>query len=201
MAKRSHPRRGSMAFSPRKRASRPFGHVKSWPTTDASEVRVQGFAGWKAGMTHILSRDLNPRSPSAGQEVRVPVTVVECPKMRILGVRGYGDWHSDFLSCRGAAGVQITRENVGHTGFPACKSLHSHFTCIGCRPRLNQTKWTVCTLSRAKRHRSSSWVTFLCHVGFLLCLYNELAPPKGAYEGFQVKRSRDTAPHSGEPGM
>ncbi|MBO95182.1 MAG: 50S ribosomal protein L3, partial [Euryarchaeota archaeon] len=49
MAKRNHPRRGSMAFSPRKRANRPFGHVKSWPTTDASEVRVQGFAGWKAG--------------------------------------------------------------------------------------------------------------------------------------------------------
>ena len=76
MAKRNHPRRGSMAFSPRKRASRTFGHVKSWPTTDASEVRVQGFAGWKAGMTHILARDLNPRSTSAGQEVRVPVTVV-----------------------------------------------------------------------------------------------------------------------------
>jgi len=89
MAKRNHPRRGSMAFSPRKRANRPFGHVKSWPTTDASEVRVQGFAGWKAGMTHILARDLNPRSTSAGQETRVPVTVVECPKMRILGVRGY----------------------------------------------------------------------------------------------------------------
>ncbi|MBM54590.1 MAG: 50S ribosomal protein L3, partial [Euryarchaeota archaeon] len=45
MAKRHHPRRGSMAFSPRKRASRPFGHVKSWPTSDASEVRMQGFAG------------------------------------------------------------------------------------------------------------------------------------------------------------
>ena len=89
MAKKSHPRRGSMAFSPRKRASRTFGHVKSWPTTDASEVRVQGFAGWKAGMTHVLARDLNPRSPSAGQEVRVPVTVVEVPTMRILGVRGY----------------------------------------------------------------------------------------------------------------
>ena len=50
---------------------------------------MKGFAGWKAGMTHVLSRDLNPRSPSAGQEVRVPVTVVECLKMRILGVRGY----------------------------------------------------------------------------------------------------------------
>ena len=40
-------------------------------------------------MTHVLSRDLNPRSTTAGQEVRVPVTVVEVPKMRILGVRGY----------------------------------------------------------------------------------------------------------------
>jgi len=89
MAKRSHPRRGSMAFSPRKRSARHFGHVKSWPETDASEVRVQGFAGWKAGMTHVMSRDLNPRSTSAGQEVRVPVTVVEVPKMRVLGVRGY----------------------------------------------------------------------------------------------------------------
>ena len=89
MAKRSHPRRGSMAFSPRKRSARPFGHVKSWPETDASEVRVQGFAGWKAGMTHVMARDLNPKSNSAGQEIRIPVTVVEVPKMRVLGVRGY----------------------------------------------------------------------------------------------------------------
>jgi large subunit ribosomal protein L3 len=78
-----------MAFSPRKRSNRHFGHVKSWPETDASEVRVQGFAGWKAGMTHVMARDLNPRSTSAGQEVRVPVTVVEVPKMIVLGVRGY----------------------------------------------------------------------------------------------------------------
>ena len=89
MGKRHHPRRGSMAYGPRKRAGRHFGHVNSWPTSDASEVRIQGFAGWKAGMTHVLSRDLNPTSTSAGQEVRVPVTVVEVPKMRILGVRGY----------------------------------------------------------------------------------------------------------------
>ena len=79
MAKRSHPRRGSMAFSRKAHARRPFGHVKSWPKTEASEVRVQGFAGWKAGMTHILARDLNPRSPSAGQETRVPVLSSRMP--------------------------------------------------------------------------------------------------------------------------
>ncbi len=89
MSKRHHPRRGSMAFSPRKRAQRHFGRVKSWPTSDADEIRVQGFAGWKAGMTHVLMRDTNPKSTSAGQEVRVPVTVVEVPEMMVLGVRGY----------------------------------------------------------------------------------------------------------------
>ena len=89
MSKRNHPRRGSMAFSPRKRAVRHFARVKSWPSGESSEVRVQGFAGWKAGMTHILMRDNNPKSPSAGQELRVPVTVVEVPKMFVLGVRGY----------------------------------------------------------------------------------------------------------------
>ncbi|MEK9731283.1 MAG: 50S ribosomal protein L3 [Candidatus Poseidoniales archaeon] len=89
MAKRSHPRRGSMAFSPRKRASRHFGSVNAWPQTDDTEVRIQGFAGWKAGMTHVFARDMNPKSTSAGQEIRIPVTVIECPKMRVLAVRGY----------------------------------------------------------------------------------------------------------------
>lgn len=93
MSKRNHPRRGSMAFSPRKRASRHFGRVKAWPEGSSSEVRAQGFAGWKAGMTHILIRDSNPNSPSAGQELRVPVTVVEVPKMFVLGVRGYRMTH------------------------------------------------------------------------------------------------------------
>nr|ACF09547.1 ribosomal protein L3 [uncultured marine group II euryarchaeote KM3-85-F5] len=49
-----------MGYSPRKRAVRQFPRISSWPESDASEVRVQGFAGWKAGMTHILLRDTNP---------------------------------------------------------------------------------------------------------------------------------------------
>ena len=40
-------------------------------------------------MTHVLMRDLNPGSPSAGAEVRKAVTVVEVPPMRVLAVRGY----------------------------------------------------------------------------------------------------------------
>jgi len=117
MAKRSHPRRGSMAFSPRKRSARHFGHVKSWPETDASEVRVQGFAGWKAGMTHIMARDMNPHSTSAGQEVRIPVTVVEVPKMRILGVRGY----KQTPYGKQAAGEAWTDSEIIEESFPQLK--------------------------------------------------------------------------------
>ena len=40
-------------------------------------------------MTHILMRDSNPKSTSAGQEVRKAVTVVETPPMNVLAVRGY----------------------------------------------------------------------------------------------------------------
>ena len=89
MADRSKPRRGSMGYSPRKRAIRQYGRISSWPDSDSSEVRVQGFAGWKAGMTHVLVRDNNPHSPSARQEVRKAVTVVEAPPMCVLAIRGY----------------------------------------------------------------------------------------------------------------
>ncbi len=89
MGDRHRPKRGSMAFSPRKRARRQTGRVKSWPTSDNGEVKVMGFAGYKAGMSHVLIRDENPGSPSAGQEIRRAVTIVETPPMRVLGVRGY----------------------------------------------------------------------------------------------------------------
>ena len=89
MADKSRPRRGSMGFSPRKRALRKFGRIQAWPENSDSEIRVLGFAGWKAGMTHVLMRDTNPNSTSAGQEVRKAVTVVESPPMKVLAVRGY----------------------------------------------------------------------------------------------------------------
>ena len=88
MPKRHHPRRGSRAFSPRVRARRHFSRVHSWDN-DLTEPQALGFAGWKAGMTHIMVRDEDPHSMTFRQDVRIPVTVVETPPMRILAVRGY----------------------------------------------------------------------------------------------------------------
>ena len=88
MPKEHRPRRGSMGFSPRKRSESPIPHFSSWPEIDGGP-KLQGFAGYKAGMTHALVVDYRPTSTTSGQEVQVPVTVVETPPMRVAAVRFY----------------------------------------------------------------------------------------------------------------
>lgn len=86
-----HPHRpiqGSRAFWPRKRARSPVGHIKAWPQ-DGSAPKIQGFAGYKAGMTHAHVVDYRPTSTTSGQEVIMPVTVVEVPPLRVAAVRAY----------------------------------------------------------------------------------------------------------------
>jgi len=83
------PRRGSLAFSPRKRAKSETPRISSWPTSD--EPRLLGFAGYKAGMTHVMMIDDMPNSPTAGMTVSVPVTIIETPPLRVVAVRGYED--------------------------------------------------------------------------------------------------------------
>ena len=89
MGKRSHPRQGSMGFYPRQRARSVVPHVKAWAADESGQPKLQGFAGYKAGMTHILAVDYRPTSDTSGQEVRMPVTVIETPPMTVAAVRVY----------------------------------------------------------------------------------------------------------------
>ncbi len=84
------PRHGSRGYSPRKRAQSPTARISTWPE-GGDGVRLQGFAGYKAGMTHAFVVDYRPRSDTSGQEVQIPVTVLEVPPMRVCGVRFYQD--------------------------------------------------------------------------------------------------------------
>ncbi len=88
MGSKHHPRRGSMGFYPRKRARSVVPHTKSW-AADGSEPKLQGFAGYKVGMTHAIVTDYRPHSTTSGQEVVMPVTVVETPPMTVTAVRLY----------------------------------------------------------------------------------------------------------------
>ncbi len=89
MPEKSHPRRGSLAYTPKKRAKKERPRIRSWP--EESNVRLLGFAGYKAGMTHAFMIDDHPGRPSKDQEINVPVTVLEVPPMRICGIRVYGE--------------------------------------------------------------------------------------------------------------
>jgi large subunit ribosomal protein L3 len=77
-----------MGFSPRKRASSETPRFNSWPSDDGQPA-VQGFAGYKAGMTHVVMINDEPDSPRQGMEQTVPVTVVETPPMRVVALRAY----------------------------------------------------------------------------------------------------------------
>ena len=89
MAKPHGPKRGSHGFSPRKRAKSPVPHINTWP--DVSEgPRIQGFAGYKVGMTHVFMVDYRKKSNTAGQEVMTPATVVEVPPLKVAAMRLYG---------------------------------------------------------------------------------------------------------------
>lgn len=83
------PKRGSHGFSPRVRAASQVPRFSSWPETDGNEPKLQGFAGYKVGMTHVLLVDYRPTSITTGQEVKEPVTVIEVPPIRVCAVRVY----------------------------------------------------------------------------------------------------------------
>ena len=89
MPKHNKPNRGSMAFSPRKRARSETPHVSSWAAVEGDDPKILGFAGYKVGMSHIMAVDYRKKSTTAGQEIRMPVTIVEIPPMKVIGARGY----------------------------------------------------------------------------------------------------------------
>jgi len=66
MPKINRPRRGSLAFSPRKRAKSPIPKYQSWPVYEGTPV-LQGFAGYKVGMTHVIMVDDHKDSPTEGK--------------------------------------------------------------------------------------------------------------------------------------
>jgi len=87
MANPRKPRAGSMQFWPRKRAARGYARVRNWPTD--KNTKLLGFAGDKVGMTHIIATDNRKNSLTKGEDVNFPVTIIECPPIKICSIRFY----------------------------------------------------------------------------------------------------------------
>jgi len=84
------PRHGSLGFSPRKRTSHHRGKVKTFPRDDKTKgCHLTAFAGYKAGMTHIVRELDKVGSKMHKKEVVEAVTIIETPPMIVVGVVGY----------------------------------------------------------------------------------------------------------------
>ncbi len=92
MPTRRKPRAGSLQFWPRKRAKRIYPRVSTYPSIDESKLekpKLLAFAGYKAGMLQLVRKDTTKGSPTFGEDIVVPVTVLDCPPMIAVGVRAY----------------------------------------------------------------------------------------------------------------
>tara|TARA_Y100000310_G_scaffold342215_1_gene444365 strand:- start:10506 stop:11474 length:969 start_codon:yes stop_codon:yes gene_type:complete len=87
MAKKHHPRRGSLQFWPHRRSRKHSARVRTW--AEIKDAKALGFIGYKVGMTHVLVKDENPNSHRKDMQVFTPVTVLECPPLKVYGVRYY----------------------------------------------------------------------------------------------------------------
>ncbi len=76
-----------MEYWPRKRAADIVAHIRTWPGT--KDTKLLGFAAYKVGMTHIFVTDNRPTSITKNEDIRFPVTVLECPPVKIAAVLTY----------------------------------------------------------------------------------------------------------------
>jgi large subunit ribosomal protein L3 len=88
MGKKSRPRSGSLQFYPRKRAEKILPRC-GWKSLKREDVNFLGFLGYKVGMTSAFVKDNSTNSLTKGQKITIPVTIIECPKIKILSVRFY----------------------------------------------------------------------------------------------------------------
>ncbi len=89
MPTRKSPRKGSLQFWPRKRASKFLPRV-NWDAI-SSEKNLKGFICYKAGMASAYVKDETSDSMTKGKKISVPVTILECPPIKIFSVRLYKD--------------------------------------------------------------------------------------------------------------
>ncbi len=63
----------------------------NWNAIKSDSAKLKGFICYKAGMASAYVKDDTPDSMTKGKKIVVPVTIIECPPLKILSVRFYKD--------------------------------------------------------------------------------------------------------------
>lgn len=92
MSKKHKPHSGSKAYYPKVRAKKETPSFSTFNRRDEKSIagKALNFIGYKAGMMQVMGTDKHERAVSYGQEVAIAGTVVECPALKVFGVRAYG---------------------------------------------------------------------------------------------------------------
>ncbi|MFQ6010788.1 MAG: 50S ribosomal protein L3 [Nitrososphaerales archaeon] len=100
--KHSAPRRGSLAYYPRKRAASVNPVVRTWSKAEFEKPTLLGYAGFKVGMTSVVTVDDREKTPNFGKPAYNASTVVVTPRITIIGIRYY-TMNRDVLTILGEA--------------------------------------------------------------------------------------------------
>jgi large subunit ribosomal protein L3 len=92
---KSRPRTGSLQFRPRKRAKKETPSFGSFPKLKG-KTKPMNFFGYKAGMLHVFVKNETPKTTSFGQEIALPATLLECPPLKVFGIRAYAENENGF---------------------------------------------------------------------------------------------------------
>lgn len=87
MGRAHKPKCGSRQFQPKCRAKRPYPRINNW--AQKSDLKLLGFAGYKAGMTHVMALDTTQNSPTKNMTIAIPATIIECPPIKVFSIRFY----------------------------------------------------------------------------------------------------------------
>ena len=119
MPTRKSPRKGSLQFWPRKRASKFLPRV-NWNAIGSGK-NLKGFICYKVGMASAYVKDETSDSMTKGKRISVPVTILECPPLKTFSVRFYKDGRvvkeilSENLDKELKRKVKIPKQNLGST--------------------------------------------------------------------------------------
>ena len=91
MAKLSRPRRGSLQYWPRKRAAKILPSANWDAISLKNNNKLLGFIGYKVGMLSAYAKDITLDSMTKTKRITFPVTIIECPGIKIFSVRFYKD--------------------------------------------------------------------------------------------------------------
>jgi len=86
-----HPRYCHLGYLPKRRTKYAKDKIRSFPKDDRTKpVHMTAFMGYKAGMTHVVRYfEKREGKKSIKKDIVEPVTVVECPPIKVIGMVGY----------------------------------------------------------------------------------------------------------------